>query len=223
MNLQTTFSGMKIQRQHLERIAIVYVRQSTIQQMERHQESTKLQYALRDHVEHLGWPKHRILVIDSDLGLSGATSEGRPGFQQLVSEVGLNHVGLVLGIEMSRLTRSCKDWHQLLEVCAIFDTLIGDADGIYNPSHHNDRLLLGLKGTMSEAELHTIKSRMLEGKRSKAKRGELGKAVPIGYIRHLSGEVRKDPDEHARSTVELLFNLFEKLGTIQGVLYPFTG
>jgi DNA invertase Pin-like site-specific DNA recombinase len=218
MNLQTALSSIKIQRQHLERIAIVYVRQSTIQQMERHQESTKLQYALKDYAERLGWSKHRILIIDSDLGLSGATSEGRPGFQQLVSEVGLNHVGLVLGIEMSRLARSCKDWHQLLEVCAIFDTLIGDADGIYNPSQHNDRLLLGLKGTMSEAELHTIKSRMLEGKRSKAKRGELGKAVPIGYVRHLSREVRKDPDEQAKGTVELLFNLFEKIGTIQGVL-----
>lgn len=218
MSSKTHLSGVKIQRHHLDRIAIVYVRQSTIQQIERHKESTKLQYALKEYAEHLGWPKPSILVIDSDLGLSGSTSEGRPGFQQLVSEVGLNHVGIVLGIEISRLARSCKDWHQLLEICAIFDTLIGDAEGIYNPSHHNDRLLLGLKGTMSEAELHIIRSRMLEGKRSKARRGELGKAVPLGYIRHPSGEVRKDPDEHVQNTVEFLFSLFEKLHSIQGVL-----
>lgn len=218
INLQSPLSTMKIQKQHLDRIAIVYIRQSTIQQIERHQESTKLQYALASYAERLGWSKDRILIIDADLGISGSSSEGRPGFQRLVSEVGLNHVGIVLGMEISRLARSCKDWHHLLEICAIFDTLIGDAEGIYNPLQHNDRLLLGLKGAMSEAELYTIKTRMLEGKRAKAKRGELKKSVPIGYVIHPSGEVRKDSDELVQSTVELLFSLFNKIHTIQGVL-----
>ena len=136
----------------------------------------------------------------------------------MVAEVGLDHVGIVLGIEMSRLARSNRDWHQLLEICALFGTLIGDLDGIYDPSEYNDRLLLGLKGTMSEAELHILKRRMLEGKRAKARRGELGMPVPMGYTRRPSGEVSKDPDEQARSTVELVFNLFERYATLNGVL-----
>lgn len=127
------------------------MRQSTLQQVSHHPESTRLQYDLFNHAQILGWPPKRILVIDEDLGKSGVTAEGRSGFQRLVSEVSLNHVGLILGIEMSRLARSSKDWHQLLEVCALFRTLIADLDGIYDPSQYNDRLLLGLKGTMSEA------------------------------------------------------------------------
>lgn len=166
----------------------------------------------------LGWSRQRVLVIDEDLGHSAATTEGRPGFQRLVAEVGLDHVGIVLGIEMSRLARCCRDWYQLLEICALFGMLIGDVDGIYDPTDYNDRLLLGLKGTMSEAELHILKRRMLEGKRSKARRGELGMQVPIGYFRRPSGEVIKDPDEQAQETVRLVFDLFKRYGTTNGVL-----
>ena len=134
----------KIDRQHRERLAIVYIRQSTVQQVERHQESTRLQYALVDRAIQFGWSRETIVVIDDDLGRSGATIEGRLGFQRLVAEVGLGNVGLVLGVEMSRLARSCCDWHQLLEICALFDTLIADVDGVYDPTNYNDRLLLGL-------------------------------------------------------------------------------
>ena len=203
----------KIQRRHRERAAMVYVRQSTVQQIERNQELTRLQYALVDRAFRFGWARESIVVIDDDLGHSGATIEGRLGFQRLVAEVGLGHVGLVLGVEMSRLARSCRDWHQLLEICALFDTLIADADGVYDPSSYNDRLLLGLKGTMSEAELHILKARMLEGRRAKARRGELGKPVPMGYVRHPSGEVAFDPDEQAQTTIRLVFDLFERFRT----------
>lgn len=141
----------KILSRHWDRLAIVYVRQSTPQQVLQHQESTRLQYGLKSRAMALGWPEDRVLVIDDDLGCSGSSAEGRLGFQRLVSEVGLDHVGIVLGVEISRLARSCKDWHQLLEICALFGTLIADLDGIYDPAHYNDRLLLGLKGTMSEA------------------------------------------------------------------------
>ena len=170
----------KIFRRHRERLAIVYIRQSTVQQVERHQESTRLQYALVDRAFHLGWTRETIVVVDDDLGRSGASIEGRLGFQRLVAEVGLGNVGLVLGVEMSRLARSCRDWHQLLEICTLFDTLIADTDGVYDPAQFNDRLLLGLKGTMSEAELHILKARMLEGRRAKARRGELGKSCRWG-------------------------------------------
>jgi DNA invertase Pin-like site-specific DNA recombinase len=208
----------KIHRQHRERLAIVYIRQSTVQQVERHQESTRLQYALVDRALQFGWCRETIVVIDDDLGRSGATIEGRLGFQRLVAEVGLGNVGLVLGVEMSRLARSCRDWHQLLEICALFDTLIADADGVYDPTNYNDRLLLGLKGTMSEAELHILKARMLEGRKAKARRGELGKAVPMGYLRRPSGEVVLDPDEQAQTTIRLVFDLFERLRTIGKVM-----
>ena len=208
----------KIQPHHRERLAIVYVRQSTLQQVQRHQESTRLQYALADRAHALGWSRQRIEVIDEDLGRSGTSAEGRPGFQRLVAEVGLDHVGIVLGVDMSRLSRSNRDWHQLLETCALFGTLIGDPDGVYDPSQYNDRLLLGLKGTMSEAELHLIKQRLLAGKRAKAARGELGMQVPMGYTRRLSGEIIKDPDEQAQSTIELVFDQFERHGTINGLL-----
>lgn len=207
----------KIQGRHLERLAIVYVRQSTLQQVEKHSESTKLQYALVNRAQQLGWTQERILVIDEDLGRSGSSAEGRPGFQRLVAEVGLDHVGLVLGIEVSRLARSCRDWYQLLEVCALFGTLIGDTDGIYDPSIYNDRLLLGLKGTMSEAELYTIKQRMQAGRRAKASRGELLIPVPAGYIHHPSGNIQKDSDEQVQSTIKLVFDLFSRLASICAV------
>jgi DNA invertase Pin-like site-specific DNA recombinase len=214
---QSTISD-KIQRRHRERLAMVYVRQSTMQQIERHQESTRLQYALVDRALHFGWDRSSIVVIDDDLGRSGASMEGRPGFQRLVAEVGLGRVGMVLGVEMSRLARSCRDWHQLLEICALFDTLIADSEGVYDAGNFNDRLLLGLKGTMSEAELHILKARMLEGRRAKARRGELGKAIPMGYLRRLSGEVVLDPDEQAQATIRLVFELFDRFRTIGKVM-----
>ena len=212
------FTPEKITREHQQRLAIVYIRQSTPQQVERNQESTKLQYALVDRAFHFGWARETIVTIDDDLGRSGSTIEGRLGFQRLVAEVGLGHVGLVLGIEMSRLARSCRDWHQLLEICALFDTLIADVDGVYDPANYNDRLLLGLKGTMSEAELHILQARMLAGRNAKARRGELGKPLPMGYLRRPSGEVALDPDEQAQGVIRLAFDLFQRVRTVSGVL-----
>ena len=159
----------KIRAFHRERLAVVYVRQSTVQQVLDHQESTRLQYGLVSRAQALGWEASRILVIDEDLGKSGSSVQGRAGFQRLVSEVSLDHVGIIFGVEMSRLARSNKDWHQLLELCALFHTLIADLDGIYDPVQYNDRLLLGLKGTMSEAELHILKQRMHQGRLNKAR------------------------------------------------------
>src|SRR5579875_3972542 len=177
----------KLHAWHYARLAVVYVRQSTPQQVLKHQESTRLQYGLARRAEELGWPTARILVIDDDLRKSGSTADGRTGFQRLVSEVSLDHVGLILGIEMSRLARSNKDWHQLLELCALFRTVIADLDGLYDPAQYNDRLLLGLKGTMSEAKLHILKQRMYQGSLSKARRGALQFALPIGYVGDAAG------------------------------------
>jgi excisionase family DNA binding protein len=208
----------KIQTRHRDRHAVVYVRQSTMRQVQQHQESTRLQYALADRARQLGWRADEIVVIDDDLGRSAASTLDRPGFQRLVAEVGLGHVGLVLGIEVSRLARSCRDWHQLLEMCALFDTLIADADGLYDPGTYNDRLLLGLKGTMSEAELHILKARMHEGRRAKATRGELVIGLPRGYVQRPSDEVVLDPDEQVRSTIRLVFDVFARRCSIRGVL-----
>lgn len=208
----------KILDRHLGRLAVVYVRQSTVQQMMDHRESTNLQYGLVNRAIAMGWPEARILVIDEDLGKSASSAEGREGFAKLVAEVGLDHVGLILGVEMSRLARSSKDWHQLLEICALFGTLIADLDGVYDPSQYNDRLLLGLKGTMSEAELHVLKQRLHEGKLSKARRGELTFALPVGYVRRPSGEVVFDPDEQVQQVVRLVFRKFEELGTLHALL-----
>jgi DNA invertase Pin-like site-specific DNA recombinase len=197
---------------------VVYVRQSTVQQVLDHQESTRLQYGLRVRACELGWSAERVVVIDDDLGKSGATVEGRVGFQRLVSEVSLDHVGIILGVEMSRLARSGKDWHQLLELCALFRTLLADTDGVYDPAHYNDRLLLGLKGTLSEAELHVLKQRMHQGKLNKARRGELALRLPIGYGRRPSGEAVFDPDAQVQQVVRLVFRKFEELGTLNAVL-----
>ena len=196
----------------------MYVRQSTAQQVADHQESTRLQYGLAERAAALGWAPSRVLVIDEDLGHSASGADARPGFQRLVSEVGLDHVGIVLGIEMSRLARSGREWHQLLELCALSGTLLGDPDGIYDPADHNDRLLLGLKGTISEAELHLIKQRMWTGRLAKARRGELAVPLPAGYVRRPSGEVALDPDEQAQAVIRLVFDLFERLGTVNAVL-----
>ena len=203
---------------HRDRLAAVYVRQSTAQQVQDHQESTRLQYGLAERAVALGWAPSRVLVIDEDLGHSASGADARPGFQRLVSEVGLDHVGIVLGIEMSRLARSGREWHQLLELCALSGTLLGDLDGVYDPAEHNDRLLLGLKGTISEAELHLIKQRMWSGRLAKARRGELAVPLPSGFVRRPSGEVVLDPDEQVRAVVRLVFDLFERLGTVNAVL-----
>jgi len=205
----------KIHGAHYDRLAAVYVRQSTPQQMIRHQESTRLQYGLVERALALGWAKPQVLVIDEDLGKSADSVAGRSGFQRLVAEVSLAHVGIIFGLEMSRLARSNRDWHHLLEVCALFGTLIGDMDGIYDPTDYNDRLLLGLKGAMSAAELHVLKQRMMAGKRAKAARGALGMPVPMGYVRRPSGEVAKEPDEQAQAVI---FDQFARVGTIHAVL-----
>jgi len=207
----------KVHVEHLERLAIVYVRQSSARQVQENVESTQLQYRLVDRAEALGWPRERIQVIDDDLGVSGQSIAGRAGFQRLLAEVGLDHVGLVLGIEMSRLARSCRDWHQLLELCAVFGTLLGDADGVYEPRDYNDRLLLGLKGTMSEAELHILQGRLGAGKRNKARRGEYYNHAPIGYVRTRDG-MMLEPDDQARGVVRRVFDKFRELGSVSGVL-----
>ncbi len=212
------YGSDKIRPHHLDRLAVVYVRQSSPQQVLNHRESAALQYGLARRAADLGWPAERVLVIDEDQGLSGRSAADRLGFQRLLAEVGLNHVGLVLGIEMSRLARSCKDWHQLLELCALFGTLLADQDGLYDPAHPNDRLLLGLKGTMSEAELHLLKGRMEQGRRNKARRGELVTQVPSGYVRLPGGEVALDPDEQVQAVVRLLFRKFEELGSAKALL-----
>jgi DNA invertase Pin-like site-specific DNA recombinase len=208
----------KIQGQHRDRLAIVYVRQSTPQQLVRHQESTRLQYGLVERALALGWTQPRVLVIDEDLGKSADQAAGRPGFQRLVAEVSLAHVGIVFGLDISRLSRSSRDWHHLVEVCALFGTLIGDLDGVYDPLEYNDRLLLGLKGTLFEAEGHVLRQRLLAGQRAKAQRGELGMLVPIGYCRRPAGDVVKAPDAQAQAVIELVFDQFARQTTVGGVL-----
>jgi len=208
----------KIQDDHRARLAIVYVRQSTQHQVLEHRESTARQYAMVDRAVALGWPRERVIVIDDDQGQSGSSCDARIGFQRLIGEVSLDRVGLILGLEMSRFARSCKDWHALLEVCAIYRTLLADADGLYDPSDYNDRLLLGLKGTMSEAELHILKSRLHRGMWNKAERGEVLNHAPIGYVRTVGGDYVIDPDEQVQSVVRLIFEKFLQRGSVSGLL-----
>ncbi len=217
MNHAESSAGPKIRNRHVDRLAIVYVRQSTHHQVAEHRESADLQYQLRSRAVTLGWPDSRVLVIDDDQGISGQTIDNRPGFQRLLAEVSLGRVGIIFGREVSRLSRSNKDWHQLLELCAVFSVLIADADGIYDPTDYNDRLLLGLRGMMSEAELHILRTRLHHGKLNKARRGELFTCVPIGYIRTAEGGVALDPDEQVRSVVALVFAKFEELGSVPKV------
>jgi DNA invertase Pin-like site-specific DNA recombinase len=172
-DMTMSLPSSKVTDGHQQRKAVVYIRQSTPQQVIEHRESADRQYSLVHRATLLGWPQERVEVVDEDQGRSGQTAEGRLGFQYLLAEVGLDHVGIILGLEMSRLARSNKDWHQLLELCAIFHTLLADQDGLYDPTDFNDRLLLGLKGTMSEAELHILRSRMYKGLLNKAQRGEV--------------------------------------------------
>ena len=203
----------KIRDSHWERLAIVYVRQSSPHQVEENRESRERQYALADLAQQLGWPADRVLVIDEDQGVSGKSSENRSGFRRLLREVTMDHVGLVLGLELSRLSRSCKDWHHLVEVCGVFNTLLYDQDGVYDANDSNDRLLLGMKGAMSEFELITLRNRLERGRENKAARGDLFVNLPIGYVKSPSGEVVLEPDEQVRGVVQLVFDKFEELGT----------
>jgi DNA invertase Pin-like site-specific DNA recombinase len=217
----TTETHSKISAQHLRRDAFLYVRQSTLRQVLENTESTQRQYALRDRAVALGWPVERIHTIDEDLGISGAHAENRDGFQRLVSEVALGHAGIVLGLEVSRLARNNADWQRLLELCALSGSLISDEDGIYDPAHFNDRLLLGLKGTMSEAELHILKARLQGGMRNKARRGELQMPLPIGLVYDAAGAVVLDPDRQIEHTVRLLFSTFREVSSASATVRRF--
>jgi DNA invertase Pin-like site-specific DNA recombinase/ribosome-associated translation inhibitor RaiA len=204
---------LKVTPRHLARTAYLYVRQSTLRQVVEHTESAARQYALRQRAIALGWPTEQIVVIDCDQGQSGASAADRAGFQQLVAEVGLGHAGIVLGLEVSRLARSSTDWHRLLELCALSQTLILDEDGLYDPSNFNDRLLLGLKGTMSEAELHVLHARLVGGQRSKARRGELKQILPIGFAYDPLDRVILDPDQQIQQAVRLVFQTYRRTGS----------
>lgn len=218
----------KVTANHLKRLAYLYVRQSTLRQVFENTESTQRQYGLRERAVAMGWEWDHVVVIDSDLGQSGADSD-REGFQKLVAAVGMGEVGVVLGLEVSRLARSSADWHRLLEICALTDTLILDEDGLYNPAHFNDRLLLGLKGTMSEAELYVLRARLLGGQRAKASRGELEMRLPVGLVTDPSGRVVLDPDQQVQAAVRAFFETFRRTGSAtatvrsfreQGLLFP---
>ena len=208
----------KIKLSHTQRAAYVYIRQSSPGQVEHNRESTARQYALAGRACQLGWPKEQVLIIDEDLGLSGSGIDQRSGFARLTSEVALAHVGIVLGLEVSRLARNNADWYRLLELCGITDTLIGDADGVYHPALFNDRLLLGLKGTMSEAELHIIRARLDGGIRNKAARGELRRGLPVGLVwGERDGEVLFHPDEAVAGAIRTVFERFAELGSARRV------
>jgi len=208
----------KIKPSHLERAAFVYLRQSTPSQVEQNRESTARQYALAERACQLGWSKQQVVILDEDLGLSGASIEKRSGFARLTSEVALAHVGIVLGLEVSRLARNNADWYRLLELCGITDTLIGDNDGIYHPALFNDRLLLGLKGTMSEAELHILRARLDGGIRNKAARGELRRGLPVGLIwGEQDGQVLFHPDEAVTGAIRTVFERFAEFGSARRV------
>jgi DNA invertase Pin-like site-specific DNA recombinase len=192
---------LKVTTTHLDRDAYLYIRQSTPRQVLENTESTQRQYALRNRALAHGWPQERIHVIDCDLGKSAALAAGRDGFQQLVSEVALGKAGIVLGLEVSRLARNSADWHRLIELCSLTGTLILDEDGIYDPAAFNDRLLLGLKGELSQAELHVLKARMRGGVLNKARRGELEMGPPVGLIYRSDATITIDPDQEIRAAL----------------------
>jgi DNA invertase Pin-like site-specific DNA recombinase len=209
---------LKITPSHLARQAIVYLRQSSPSQVEHNRESTERQYALAARARELGWPEERIVVIDEDLGLSGSGVVTRSGFARLTAEVALARVGLVLGLEVSRLARNNADWHRLIDLAGLTDTLIGDGDGIYHPAAFNDRLLLGLKGTMSEAELHVLRARLNGGIRNKAARGELRRGLPTGFVwGEADGEVLLHPDEAVVTAIGTIFDRFAEMGSARRV------
>ena len=208
----------KVERAHLRRAAYVYVRQSTMAQVERNTESLERQYELVDRAVALGWVTGEVVVVDRDLGVSAKSTDGREGFERLVADVGLGKVGIVLGIEVSRLARRNADWYQLLDLCALTDTLIADADGVYHPGLHNDRLLLGLKGTMSEAELHVLRTRMREGALHKVAKGKLRLALPAGFDYDELGQVRISPDEAVADAIRCVFWYFDEAASARQVM-----
>jgi DNA invertase Pin-like site-specific DNA recombinase len=208
----------KVRDHHLARKAIVYIRQSSPQQVAEHKESTARQYALADVAVALGWPRDRVEIIDADQGRSGQTVEGRRGFQYILAELSLDQVGIVLGRDASRLARSDPDWAPLVRSCGLFRALLGDSDGLYDPTDFNDRLLLGVKGIMSEAELHLLRGRMHEERLNKARRGELFNHAPAGYVREPGRGPALDPDEQAQQVVHLVFDQFDRQGTLHGLL-----
>jgi DNA invertase Pin-like site-specific DNA recombinase len=212
----------KIQPDHLERLSFIYVRQSSLAQVFQNTASTARQYDLVQRALDLGWPRERIVVIDQDQGQSGASATGRDGFQSLISEVGLGRAGAVLCLEASRLARSCSDWYRLIEICALADTLVVDEEGVYDPRQYNDRLLLGFKGTMSEAELHWLRNRLLGGKLQKAQKGQLRFRLPTGLVYDPAGQVSLDPDEQVQAAIRLVFDLFDELGSARAVVKHFT-
>lgn len=203
---------------HLARKAVVYIRQSSPHQVVSNQESLRLQYALRQRARELGWHEADIDVIDADLGMSGASAAQRGGFKELVGRVGLSEIGLILSIDVTRLARNCSDWYPLLDICGMRNCLIADRDGVYDPATANGRLLLGLKGTISELELHTIRSRLTSGLLAKAERGELALALPIGLVRDPTGIVVKDPNIEVQERLELLFAAFLKCSTVAALI-----
>jgi DNA invertase Pin-like site-specific DNA recombinase len=211
----------QITSHHLERLAVVYIRQSTLAQVREHTESTSRQYALAEEALRLGWDVSRVLVIDSDLGLSGRSAALRPGFKDLVSRVCVGEVGAILGLEVSRLARNSADFQRLLEFCSLTDTLIIDGDGIYDLRNFNDRLLLGLKGTMSEAELHILAGRLKESREAVARRGELRRALPVGYVYDDAGQIAMEANEEIRAAVADLFSMFTATGSAYGVVRAF--
>src|ERR1700677_3737936 len=217
----STETATKVRATHLARTAYLYVRQSTLRQVLENTESTQRQYALRQRAIQFGWPAEQIVVIDTDQGQSGASAADREGFQRLVADVGLGKAGVVLGLEVSRLARNNADWHRLLEICGLTGTLICDDDGLYDPADFNDRLLLGLKGTMSEAELHFIRARLQGGILSKARRGELPMPLPVGLVSDPAGKVVLDPDRGVQDAVRHLFQTFQQTGSARAVVYAF--
>jgi DNA invertase Pin-like site-specific DNA recombinase len=207
-----------IQREHRQKLAYVYLRQSTLSQVRHNQESTERQYALRDQAQTLGWASEQIITLDGDLGLSGTQMANRPDFKKLVAEVSLQKVGAVFSLEASRLSRSCLDWHRLVDLCGWTGTLLIDEDGCYNPADFNDRLLLGLKGTMSQAELHFMHVRLLGGKLNKAKKGELRFPLPVGFVHAEPGGTVLDPDQEVQGAVRMVFDSFRQTGSAYGVV-----
>lgn len=213
--------SLKIKTEHLARQALVYIRQSTLMQVRQHTASTARQYDLARYALDLGWPEEQVVLIDQDQGHSAVSASGRDGFQFLMAEVSLGHAGAVLSLEASRLARSSSDWHRLLEICALTNTLVIDEEGIYDPRQYNDSLLLGFKGTLSEAELHWLHTRLMGGKLEKARQGQLRFRPPIGYIYHTDDELVLDPDEQVQEAIRLVFETFETLGSGLGVVKYF--
>src|SRR5579875_1928068 len=215
----STETAAKVRAPNLSRNAYLYVRQSTLKQVLNNTESTVRQYDLRQRAIALGWSAEQVIVVDIDQGRSGASAADREGFQRLVADVSMGRAGIVLGLECSRLARNNADWHRLLEICALTGTLICDEDGLYDPADFNDRMLLGLKGTMSEAELHFIRARLQGGILSKARRGELPMPLPVGLVRDPAGNVVLDPDQAVQNAIRHLLTTFARTGSARAVVY----